>query len=190
MSSMPTGCLKLDVGLVAAALTWAVMNYGAPSFDNCFSKLRRRMIPRIDWRRVRITIPDLIASNVGASLMIQARLLRWISNSQACLDPLLEVCRSLEQDMNHERCNRLALTFPMALLCFCVVHSAAMATEAYRPIIATMASKMITLTGDDLTVEQVIDIARHGAKVTISEAAMKRGADSFGLMLEAQHEVI
>ena len=91
--------------------------------------------------------------------------------------------------MDHERCNRFALTFPMALLYFCVVHSA-MAAEPYRPITATMASKTITLTGHDLTIEQVIDIARHGAKVAISEEAIQRGADSFGLMLEAQHEGI
>src|SRR5580692_781101 len=91
--------------------------------------------------------------------------------------------------MDHERCNRFALTFPMALLCLCAVHSA-MATEPYRPIAATMANETITLTGHDLTIEQLVDIARHGAKVTISEEAMQRGADSFGLMLEAQHEGI
>jgi len=91
--------------------------------------------------------------------------------------------------MDHGRCNRFARTVPMALLCCFVVHSA-VATEAYRPITATMANKTITLTGHDLTIEQVVDIARHGAKVIISEEAMQRGADSFGLMLEAQHEGI
>ena len=77
----------------------------------------------------------------------------------------------------------------MALLCSFAAASAG-ATEAYRPITATMAGKTITLTGHELTIEQVIDIARHGAKVAISEEAMQRGADSFGLMLEAQHEGI
>jgi histidine ammonia-lyase len=91
--------------------------------------------------------------------------------------------------MQHKRCNRLELTFSMALLCSCIAHPA-MAIEAYRPVTTTMASKTITLTGHDLTIEQVIDIARHGAKVIISDAAMQRGADSFGLMLEAQHEGI
>ena len=91
--------------------------------------------------------------------------------------------------MDYGRCNRFARTLPMALLCSSVVHSA-VATEAYRPITATMANKTITLTGHDLTIEQVVDIARHGAKVIISEEAMQRGADSFGLMLEAQHEGI
>jgi histidine ammonia-lyase len=88
--------------------------------------------------------------------------------------------------MNHVHRNRAVV---MALLCSCVIHSA-VATEAYRPITATMASKTITMTGHDLTIEQVVDVARHGAKVTISEEAMQRAADSFGLMLEAQHEGI
>src|SRR5277367_6013454 len=91
--------------------------------------------------------------------------------------------------MDHERCNRFALTLYMTMLCSCVVDSA-LATEPYRPITAVMAGKTITLTGHDLTIEQVVDIARHGAKVIVSEEAMQRAADSFGLMLEAQHEGI
>jgi histidine ammonia-lyase len=91
--------------------------------------------------------------------------------------------------MNHEGCNRFARVVALGFLCACAVHSAA-ASEAYRPITATLANRTITLTGHDLTIEQVVDIARHGAKVTISEEAMQRAADSFGLMLEAQHEGI
>jgi histidine ammonia-lyase len=91
--------------------------------------------------------------------------------------------------MDHEGCNRFARVVALGLLCACAVHSAA-ASEAYRPITATLANRTITLTGHDLTIEQVVDIARHGAKVTISEEAMQRAADSFGLMLEAQHEGI
>jgi histidine ammonia-lyase len=97
--------------------------------------------------------------------------------------------RLLEQNEDHRRCNRFALTVPIALLCACVIQSAG-ANEAYRPITATLAGKTITLTGHDLTIEQVVEIARHGAKVIISEEAMQRGADSLGLMLEAQHEGI
>jgi histidine ammonia-lyase len=95
----------------------------------------------------------------------------------------------VNQDMNHKRCNRFARVIPVALLCACAVHSAA-ASETYRPITATLANRTVTLTGHDLTIEQVVDIARHGAKVTVSEEAMQRAADSFGLMLEAQHEGI
>ncbi len=88
--------------------------------------------------------------------------------------------------MDHKLFARTALT---PLLWTCIAYSAA-AGEAYRPITATMANRTITLTGHDLTIEQVVDIARHGAKVALSDEAMQRGADSFGLMLEAQHEGI
>jgi histidine ammonia-lyase len=88
--------------------------------------------------------------------------------------------------MNHKLFARTAL---IPLLWTCIAYSAA-AGEAYRPITATLANRTVTLTGHDLTIEQVVDIARHGAKVTISDEAMQRAADSFGLMLEAQHEGI
>ena len=84
---------------------------------------------------------------------------------------------------------RFACAIPTALLC-CGIALPAAATEAYRPIIATMANRSITLTGHDLTIGQVIDIARHGAKVIVSQEAMQRAADSFALLLEAQHEGI
>jgi len=95
----------------------------------------------------------------------------------------------MNQNIYLERCNRFARVVPLGFLCACAVHSA-LAGEAYRPITATLANRTITLTGHDLTIEQVVDVARHGAKVTISEEAMQRAADSFGLMLEAQHEGI
>jgi len=91
--------------------------------------------------------------------------------------------------MDRDRCSRIAIKFSIALLCCYGVYPA-MAEEAYRPIVADKVSTTIMLTGRDLTIEQVVDIARHGAKVIISEEAMQRGAASFGLMLEAQHEGI
>lgn len=51
-----------------------------------------------------------------------------------------------------------------------------------------MADKTITLTGHDLTIEQLVAIARHGAKVAISPGLRQGAADSFGLILEAQAE--
>ncbi len=75
-----------------------------------------------------------------------------------------------------------------ALIPLCCLGLQAAAGEVYRPITSTMTDRTITLTGHDLTIEQLIDIARHGAKVVVSAAAMQRAADSFGLMLEAQHE--
>jgi histidine ammonia-lyase len=60
--------------------------------------------------------------------------------------------------------------------------------ETYRPINPSMADKMITLTGQDLSIDQLVQIARYGAKVAISQELRDGAADSFGLMLEAQAE--
>jgi histidine ammonia-lyase len=60
--------------------------------------------------------------------------------------------------------------------------------ETYRPINPTMADKTITLTGQDLSIDQLVQIARYGAKVAISQELRDGAADSFGLMLEAQAE--
>src|ERR1700722_13773794 len=65
---------------------------------------------------------------------------------------------------------------------------AASAAEPYHPIEPTVADKTVTLTGHDLTIEQLADIARHGAKVAISPELRQGAADSFGLVLEAQAE--
>ncbi|MGE4251441.1 MAG: aromatic amino acid ammonia-lyase [Parvibaculaceae bacterium] len=61
-------------------------------------------------------------------------------------------------------------------------------TQVYQPIAETMADKRVTLTGRDLTVEQVIDIARHGAKVELSADALQRSADAYGLLLQGAME--
>lgn len=58
----------------------------------------------------------------------------------------------------------------------------------YTPIASTMVDKVVTLTGKDLTVEQVLDVARYGAKVQLSPEAKQREADAYGLLLEAQAE--
>jgi histidine ammonia-lyase len=58
----------------------------------------------------------------------------------------------------------------------------------YKPISPTMEAKVITLTGHDLTIEQVIEVARYGAKVQLSPEAKQRSLDAYGLLLEAQVE--
>src|SRR5882672_6116900 len=68
--------------------------------------------------------------------------------------------------MDHRRFARTALT---ALLWTSIAYSA-VASEAYRPITATTTNRTITLTGHDLTIDQVVDIARHGAKVAVRGA--------------------
>jgi histidine ammonia-lyase len=64
----------------------------------------------------------------------------------------------------------------------------ALAASAYTPITATMTGKTITLTGHDLTIEQIVQVARYGAKVELSPAARQREADNYGLLLEAASE--
>jgi len=58
----------------------------------------------------------------------------------------------------------------------------------YRPIDPTEAGKTITLTGHDLTIDEVIEVARGGAKVRLSAEARQREADNYGLLLEAPAE--
>ncbi len=66
----------------------------------------------------------------------------------------------------------------------------ALAEANYHPIRPTMVDKTITLTGHDLTIEQLVDVARNGAKVQLSPEAKQRQADNYGLLLEAASEGI
>ncbi len=69
-------------------------------------------------------------------------------------------------------------------------HSAASLSErvAYRAITPSLADQTIMLTGRDLTIEQVVQVARYGAKVALSPEARRRSADAYGLLLEAAAE--
>jgi histidine ammonia-lyase len=65
---------------------------------------------------------------------------------------------------------------------------AAQAEEVYKPISPAMADQTITLTGHDLTIPQVVAVARYGAKVQLAAEAKQREADNYGLLLEAATE--
>ena len=67
-------------------------------------------------------------------------------------------------------------------------HAASAPVPAYAAITPTMENKTITLTGHDLTIEQVIDIARHGAKVKLSEEAIERAEAGRGLLAQGDEE--
>jgi histidine ammonia-lyase len=67
---------------------------------------------------------------------------------------------------------------------------AAVAQPNHHPLSPTMLDKTITLTGHDLTIEQLVDVARYGAKVRLSPEAKQRQADNYGLLLEAAAEGI
>jgi histidine ammonia-lyase len=59
---------------------------------------------------------------------------------------------------------------------------------SYHAITPTQLDQTVTLTGHDLTIDQVIAVARHGAKVRLSPEAKQREEDNYGLLLEAQAE--
>ncbi|MEX2124449.1 MAG: aromatic amino acid ammonia-lyase [Woeseia sp.] len=58
----------------------------------------------------------------------------------------------------------------------------------YQPIDPTMSDTTITLTGHDLTIEGLVQIARHGAKVRFSAEAKQRAAEAYGLLLQGALE--
>jgi histidine ammonia-lyase len=60
----------------------------------------------------------------------------------------------------------------------------------YNRITPSSAAHTVVLTGRQLTIEQVIDVARYGAKVQLSPEARQRSADAYGLLLEAAAENI
>lgn len=59
---------------------------------------------------------------------------------------------------------------------------------SYSPIAPTAADLTITLTGRDLTIDEVVRVARDGAKVDLSPEARQRSADAYGLLLQAALE--
>lgn len=58
----------------------------------------------------------------------------------------------------------------------------------YRAIDPTMTATTVVLTGHDLTLAQLIQIARYGARVELSADAKRREIDNYGMLLEAQAE--
>ena len=79
--------------------------------------------------------------------------------------------------------------------CFCALAlvltafaAPAAAPVPYRPIDPTMADRTVILTGRDLTPEQVVQVARYGAKVALTPEARQRSADAHALLLEAAAE--
>ena len=60
----------------------------------------------------------------------------------------------------------------------------------YRPITPAADGKIVTLTGHDLTIEDVVAVARHGAQVRYSPEAIQRATDGNDLRAEAGAENI
>src|SRR5713226_7682328 len=74
------------------------------------------------------------------------------------------------------------------VVCCLGASMSALAATGYQPITPTMSDDTNTLTGRDMTIEQVVDVARYGAKVQLSPEAKQRQADNYGLLLEAAAE--
>ena len=60
--------------------------------------------------------------------------------------------------------------------------------NAYQVIDPLKSGQTVTLTGHDLSVAQLIDIARYGAHVQLSAAAQERQNNNYNLLLEAAAE--
>jgi len=60
----------------------------------------------------------------------------------------------------------------------------------YNRIDPTQETQTVVLTGHDLTPDQVVQVARFGAHVSLSADARQRSADAYGLLLEAASEGI
>jgi len=64
------------------------------------------------------------------------------------------------------------------------------AGSSYTAILPSAGDRTVTLSGRDLTIEQIVMVARGGAKVQLSAQATQREADNYGLLLEASAEGI
>jgi histidine ammonia-lyase len=62
------------------------------------------------------------------------------------------------------------------------------AASAYTPITPAAAGRTVVLTGHDLSLDQLADIARGGARVQLAPEAISRARDTHGLLLEAAAE--
>jgi histidine ammonia-lyase len=78
----------------------------------------------------------------------------------------------------------------LAALCATAYGRPAAATPEYHPITPSMEAKTITLTGHDLTIDQIIAVARYGAKVQYGPGVLERANEARELKLEADAEGI
>jgi len=62
--------------------------------------------------------------------------------------------------------------------------TATAAAADYNPIVPTQAGRTVTLDGKSMTIEEVVAIARYGAKVELAPAARKRSKDAYELLLQ------
>ena len=76
----------------------------------------------------------------------------------------------------------------MGLAASASASASAPAPPPYHAITPSLADQTVVLTGRDLTIDQVVQVARYGAKVALSAEARQRSADAHALLLEAAAE--
>ncbi len=76
------------------------------------------------------------------------------------------------------------------ILLVCTALRVGTAAADYHPITPNAAAEVVTLTGHDLTIEQLVQVARHGARVQYSPEALQRAAAARDLRAEAGAENI
>jgi histidine ammonia-lyase len=81
------------------------------------------------------------------------------------------------------------VTAPYAVLAGCLwLGGPVAAAPGYQPIDPTNENETVIVTGYDLSIEQVAQVARYGAKVQLSDVAKERQADIYALVNEAAAE--
>jgi histidine ammonia-lyase len=93
--------------------------------------------------------------------------------------------------LNPRQRRRIGIPFGLAVLSVGCVSRPVLADAqqfSYHAITPSLQGQVITLTGHDLTIDQVVAVARGGAKVQLSPEAKQRQEDNYGLLLEAQDE--
>ena len=88
----------------------------------------------------------------------------------------------------HSHVSFAAILSAGAALCLASLNAAAAPAAFYRPIVPSLSDTTVMLTGRDLTIDQVVQVARYGAKVGLTAEARRRSADAHGLLLEAAAE--
>jgi histidine ammonia-lyase len=84
-------------------------------------------------------------------------------------------------------CGRRIL-FSFLLSSMALVSLLAGSAAAFNPIVPTKADQTVTLNGRNMSVEDVVDIARHGAKIRLAEAARQRSEDAYQLILNGARQ--
>ena len=116
--------------------------------------------------------------------MAELRTVAGPSQSGVGLGGMIRPCQSR---MSAGRAGALAALFPATLL-LAALNAGAAAAPPFHPIAPSMADETVVLTGRDLTIDQVVQVARFGAKVALTSEARQRSADAHALLLEAAAE--